>query len=532
MPRPALALVAVCAAALAPQFSIAQSPDSACKIEGQVLSASTGAPLKNATLRVSFTGFVPPPHSVTEPDEFETTSDSEGRFLFDAIPSVRYRLTGDRAGYIAGGYDATLDCVASPEHANVVIKLIPQGVISGRVIDDDGEPVPGAEVEVMRRVWVNGSRRLNQVDLESTHADGGFAIGGLQPGRYYVRASYRKEEDRPAESGRRSAIKEAFIPAFFPAALDVTGATPIDVAAGAQIPGIDIRLKKSRAFRVSGKVITSASKHLLGDIELDLFQQDGPPATPSAEIEDVRFEFRDVLPGSYVLRPDGRERPSALVGSTPVTVRDEDVRDLVLALSPPLQVKATVTLDGGDIRRTPRDLQSAFIFWPESGPSPGRNWRVNGEGKFVAELAPGRYRIEMIPAGYLKSIRLNGQDVAADKLDLMAASTLDLVVSMNVAQVDIVTHDAGGQPVRNAVTQVCDAQNWCTTTRMWLGLAPGDYRVCAWADEGDGVITVPEFRAAFESQCAKIKLAEKSHENVELKLITKDAMAAEAVKIP
>jgi len=51
-------------------------------------------------------------------------------------------------------------------------------------------------------------------------------------------------------------------------------------------------------------------------------------------------------------------------------------------------------------------------------------------------------------------------------------------------------------------------------------------------DEGDGIITVPEFRARFESQCARVKLAENSHESVELKLITKEAMDAEAAKIP
>jgi hypothetical protein len=56
--------------------------------------------------------------------------------------------------------------------------------------------------------------------------------------------------------------------------------------------------------------------------------------------------------------------------------------------------------------------------------------------------------------------------------------------------------------------------------------------VCAWADDCDGIITVPGFRAALENQCAKVTLAEKSHENVELKLITKEMMEVEAAKMP
>src|SRR5271155_3756442 len=99
MPRPALATIAVCAAGLAPQFGLAQSPDSACKIEGQVLSASTGAPLKNATLKLVMRGLVQPPnHSVNTSDSFEPTSEAEGRFLFDTIPLAKYRLSVERAG--------------------------------------------------------------------------------------------------------------------------------------------------------------------------------------------------------------------------------------------------------------------------------------------------------------------------------------------------------------------------------------------------------------------------------------------------
>jgi hypothetical protein len=99
MQRPSLALMVLCAAALASQFSLAQSPDSACKIEGQVLSASTCAPLKNATLKLVMRGLVQPPnHSVNTSDSFETTSEAEGRFLFDTIPLAKYRLSVERAG--------------------------------------------------------------------------------------------------------------------------------------------------------------------------------------------------------------------------------------------------------------------------------------------------------------------------------------------------------------------------------------------------------------------------------------------------
>jgi hypothetical protein len=533
MQRPSQALMVRCAAAFAPLFSLAQSPDSVCKIEGQVLSAATGSPLKNATLKLTMRGLVQPPsHSVND-GTFETTSGSEGRFLFDAIPPAKYRLSAERTGYVVGGYNGILDCAAttaegnSPNRKDIVVKLTPQAIISGHVVDDDGEPVPDASVEILRRTWVDGSRRLNKIALEETHADGSFAIGALTAGRYYLRASHRKEEDEAPEPGRKGSIKEAFVPTDFPAALDIASATPLDVAAGAQIP-IDIRLKKSRAFRVSGKVVTSASKSLLDGIELDLFQQDGPPATPSAEIEDGRFEFRDVLPGSYILRPDSGSHSLTLVGSIAITVRDEDVRDAMLMLAPPLEIKVNVNVELGDFEYTSPPF---LYFLPGDGRSPTPSWTPGKAGKLTVELAPGSYRLLVVHSRYLKSVRLNAQDATADKLDLTAPGTLDLVFSMNGGQINPVVRDADGNPALHPQIQVCDSGGSCTT-RFTQQLAPGDYRVCAWADDGDGIITVPGFRAALESQCAKVTLAEKSHENVELKLITKEMMEVEAAKMP
>jgi hypothetical protein len=65
-----------------------------------------------------------------------------------------------------------------------------------------------------------------------------------------------------------------------------------------------------------------------------------------------------------------------------------------------------------------------------------------------------------------------------------------------------------------------------------MAFAPGEYRVFAWANEGEGVITSTEFRKHFESQSVRVKLDEKSRENVELTLITGEAMQAEAAKLP
>jgi hypothetical protein len=64
------------------------------------------------------------------------------------------------------------------------------GVISGRIVDDVGEPVPSAMVQAIRsRQFETGS--FNMAGTASTDDLGQFRLHGLQPGEYTVSVSPR-----------------------------------------------------------------------------------------------------------------------------------------------------------------------------------------------------------------------------------------------------------------------------------------------------------------------------------------------------
>ena len=71
--------------------------------------------------------------------------------------------------------------------------LIPRGsVISGRMLDEFGDPVTDAMVSAMRSVWSNGRRRLQPAGrMAMTNDLGQFRIYGLPAGDYYVSAALR-----------------------------------------------------------------------------------------------------------------------------------------------------------------------------------------------------------------------------------------------------------------------------------------------------------------------------------------------------
>src|SRR6185503_1926865 len=73
----------------------------------------------------------------------------------------------------------------------IQLKLTPQGVIIGRVYDQDGDPVENAQVQVMRYTYPRGGRQLSTVGTGSTNDLGEYRVAGLAPGRYYVSATGR-----------------------------------------------------------------------------------------------------------------------------------------------------------------------------------------------------------------------------------------------------------------------------------------------------------------------------------------------------
>src|SRR4029078_3259066 len=70
---------------------------------------------------------------------------------------------------------------------------MPRGsAISGRLVDEFGDPVADAMVSAMRSAWSGGRRQLQPTGRTVMTNDlGQFRIYGLSPGDYYVNATFR-----------------------------------------------------------------------------------------------------------------------------------------------------------------------------------------------------------------------------------------------------------------------------------------------------------------------------------------------------
>ena len=359
--------------------------------------------------------------------------------------------------------------------------------------------------------------------------------------------------------------EESYLKTYFPNVLDAASAALVDVAEGAEVRGVEIHVRRGRVYEIRGRIDSGPSGPKYAS--LMLIAKGGPGGSfldrRQAQVQgkDGEFQFRSVTPGAYVLQsqyaqvetkdPTGEfSKATPLVARLEVTVADQNIENLVVPLTPGPEIKGVFKTEGtAPAAQTAAAAPSppSVQFHSTDDPmSPSVAYaQANDDGTFRMQgVTPSVVRVSVygLPENtYVKSITFGGQDVNGKDLDLTSGSggSIEVVISPNGAEVTGTVRDADGKPVPSAIVQICDKSGEVAKSANTdqngafdlKGLAPGEYKTFAWEDRGDGVITDPDLRKSFESKATVVKLSEKSRDNVEPLLITKDAMEVEAAKI-
>ena len=99
------------------------------------------------------------------------TSD-DGRFDFKQVSAGKYSLQGAKRGFIPGSYDeheqfsTAIVTGAGLDTENLVLRLSPSAVLSGKILDNLGEPVRQAQVSLYRE---DRSRRRPHSEISRRH---------------------------------------------------------------------------------------------------------------------------------------------------------------------------------------------------------------------------------------------------------------------------------------------------------------------------------------------------------------------------
>src|SRR4029453_9038195 len=125
---------------------------------------------------------------------FVMTTEATGVFAFDAVPPGSYSITAQRNGYVRQGGETRFGPRSQPPVlaswgqavSGITIKMVPHGVVAGRVVDEDGEPIARMAVQVQRERWQRGQRQLLPVSTDTTNDLGEYRVAALPAGRYLV----------------------------------------------------------------------------------------------------------------------------------------------------------------------------------------------------------------------------------------------------------------------------------------------------------------------------------------------------------
>ncbi|MFZ0961250.1 MAG: carboxypeptidase-like regulatory domain-containing protein [Terriglobia bacterium] len=522
------------------------NPADLCTIQGVVVKAGTGEPLRKATVQAF------PAANRIEKEESQggiAETDATGRFKIKGLPPGRYRLTAERNGFVVQWYGqhtpaepgATVILSAGEKIPDVTFQLIPAGVITGHVYDQDGEPVVYASVEAMQYAYVNGQRQLVRSLSGQTNDLGEFRIFGLSPGQYYVQAILRPRHLEDVKS------KHGYVPAYYPGVSDVGRAAPIAVRGGDEFSGIDISLQSVHGLTVKGNVINAGCEDTVGGAMvylLNAYQNLGWMNPPRSANAQGTFEISGVTPGSYYLyamliEEGGRQ----CFGRQALEVGDADIDGVTLAVAPGVEIKGRLRVEG----QTDSDLGSLTVsllpktaFMPFGG---GGYAPAKSDGTFLIKNAyDGDYEINVanLPENYfVKSARLDGVDVLAAGVTVdskQAPGSLEIVVNPNGASVDgMISKDQ--QPFQGATVVLVPDPPHRGEKRLFKsittdqnghfvlqGLPPGDYKVFAWEKIEHGAYTIPEVLAPYESLGESVHITEGARNTVQLDLIpTKDS---------
>lgn len=385
-------------------LSLQDSNDDKYTLRGTVVNSVTGEAVRGALVQIYFNG------------QRSVLTGPDGKFQFDGLPAGQTNITvaARKPGFFLGdeiqpSEHGAQQATTGPDSPPMILKLIPEGVIYGRMSEEDGEPIEGAPVQLLVHRLQDGRMVWEQKPGAVTDEDGNFRFAGLPPGNYFLSAG---PSQNPANLPPRLSQPGAQgIPlVYYPAGSDLAAAAPISITPGKKTE-INLALSSQPFYRLSGTISGYAPGQ---SVNLELRNSLGIPLPYGSRSDPASgtFRFLGVPAGAYTLQadaPDGRGH--ALTATVPLTL-SADLSSVHLILLPtatiPIQMRVINSRTGAEPfavqeNYSPATVQllarNSGLFEPRYG-----SQQVGEPGAFSFELQnipSGTYRVEIFPNGPL-----------------------------------------------------------------------------------------------------------------------------------
>jgi hypothetical protein len=482
--------------------ALSQTPPESASVSGAVVDGLTGAPLPRAHVALRGTG--------PSAKNYGAVTAAEGKFSIAGIVPGVYQGSAERAGFytpsVEGSTTTKITLNQNDKNENLKFQLKPLGTISGRVLDADGAPMESA------RVTINTGQDFSSA-ADSTDDKGRFKLVGIQPGRYRVKASVVSALATPPEIRTDGTVEARYIPTYFGGGTEFESAARVEVGAGAEVNGIEIRLARAPMMHITGRVVGLPP----GEQPTLWFSQTTGARSRCGMKEDGTFLVWNVDPGKYLFSAMLPPADRALqVAPLEVEVGLLNIDGIELRALPPSDVSGRIDFEDAQARPQPppqngqaqpgnSQAPTIELRTVDPGPvlpgAPPTKSEVAADGAFhITGVTARRFRVMLSwPTAYVKSVTLGSNRVEGNVLNLRngaAGASVTVVVSSTFGAISgTVSDDDGPAPGARVALVRDDFVSVGDVTFVYadgLGaysipnVRPGAYRIAAIEDTDNG----------------------------------------------
>jgi protocatechuate 3,4-dioxygenase beta subunit len=501
-------------------------------IEGTVLDAATGQPIAGVRIHTGRGG-----RGQT------VTTDSAGRFRMEALAAGTHQLRTEKEGYAparpegrtAPGNSAIPIEVADGQRVtNVVVRLSRGSVVSGRVVQPNGEPFLEARVSVARRSY----GQLGQESVEShgnstTNDRGEFRISNLDPGQYYIAI------DGPRTLSSSALTAQIYSTLYYPGTADASRAEPITVGLGEELRVRDVLLATVKSVPVRVQILNDTGSPVGEHRTMRAGLRDATNFMTTTTLSRVMggpdaLEIAGLAPGLNVVSvgwdiPDGYA-----FGTTTFNVAGTEGKlNIDLTVRKGVHVTVDASLQGADGTLSP--LPGIDVVLQSTLGVSLTVARVTGaDGTFsLASVQPSEYRLTLagLPQGaYWVRAEQLGRNLLSGTALVSGDTRIDLVAAMGAATITGSVKNGAGKLVPGAMVALLPALSardrndlYRRTTSnqngefTFTGMTPGTYKLFSWADaDGSAPFRNAEFMKPYEDKGTEIRVEKGQRSTTEI----------------
>jgi len=262
-----------------------------------------------------------------------TQTGADGAYSIDSLPPGQYYIVAELPGYLSPLTEFTSEnmllpneqderhfrevlqrvTVISGQTARMDFRLQRGGAIDGRILYDDGSPVIGAWINVLRKDEKRGWVPLTDIALsrfpyaQTTDDRGHYRLAMLPPGEYIVSAGIRQVAmsisggTMPGVTVPEDNLRSTQI--YFGGSTRRDQARPLTLRNSEEITGADITVAMTKLHLITGTVIAASDGHPIDRATVSLVDSvDGNPVREVTVFGSGRFTISLVPEGNYLLR--------------------------------------------------------------------------------------------------------------------------------------------------------------------------------------------------------------------------------------